>query len=159
MPGSYAFNISIGYSGIHLACTGPASDPHSLPTSFPIHQSIQHQHRGEKEVRKAFEFALVAHGSQRRKSGEPYITHPLEVARICFEEMGLGFKSVIGALLHDVVEDTPVTLEQVRLEFGPKIALIVDGLTKLDGLYNVESPQAENFKKFSALWWMMFGLS
>ncbi len=101
----------------------------------------------KKEVRKAFEFALQAHGSQRRKSGEPYITHPIEVARICFEELGLGFKSVIGALLHDVVEDTPVTLEQVKQEFGDKIGLIVDGLTKLDGLYNVESPQAENFKK------------
>ena len=101
----------------------------------------------KNEIRLAFEFALTAHGNQRRKSGEPYITHPLEVARICYEEMGLGYKSVIAALLHDVVEDTPVTLEQVDKQFGNKIAKIVDGLTKLDGLYNVESPQAENFKK------------
>lgn len=99
------------------------------------------------EIRKTFEFAMHAHSEQRRKSGEPYITHPLEVARICYEEMGLGAKSVIAALLHDVVEDTPVTLEEIRQNFGIKIAKIVDGLTKLDGLYNVESPQAENFKK------------
>ncbi|MBK8955942.1 MAG: bifunctional (p)ppGpp synthetase/guanosine-3',5'-bis(diphosphate) 3'-pyrophosphohydrolase [Saprospiraceae bacterium] len=99
------------------------------------------------EIRKAFELALDAHGSQRRKSGEPYITHPLEVARICYEEMGLGPTAVIGALLHDTVEDTPVELKDIHKQFGPKIAKIVDGLTKLDGLYNVESPQAENFKK------------
>jgi GTP diphosphokinase / guanosine-3',5'-bis(diphosphate) 3'-diphosphatase len=99
------------------------------------------------EIRKAFEFALDAHKVQRRKSGEPYITHPLEVARICYEEMGLGPTAVIAALLHDTVEDTPVELEDVLNNFGPKISKIVDGLTKLDGLYNVESPQAENFKK------------
>jgi guanosine-3',5'-bis(diphosphate) 3'-pyrophosphohydrolase len=99
------------------------------------------------EIRKAFVFAMEAHGDQRRKSGEPYITHPLEVARICFEEMGLGYKSVIAAILHDVVEDTPVTIKEIQKNFGDKISRIVDGLTKLDGLYNVESPQAENFKK------------
>lgn len=101
----------------------------------------------KQEIRRAFEYAMDAHKTQRRKSGEPYITHPLEVARICFEEMGLGYKSVIAALLHDVVEDTPITLRDIQHEFGPTIAKIVDGLTKLDGLYNVESPQAENFKK------------
>lgn len=101
----------------------------------------------KKDIRRAFEFALAFHGNQRRKSGEPYITHPLEVARICFDEMGLGYKSVISAILHDVVEDTPATLEMVDQQFGPRISRIVDGLTKLDGLYNVESPQAENFKK------------
>ncbi|MBK6570946.1 MAG: bifunctional (p)ppGpp synthetase/guanosine-3',5'-bis(diphosphate) 3'-pyrophosphohydrolase [Saprospiraceae bacterium] len=101
----------------------------------------------KQEIRRAFELAFAAHGDQRRKSGEPYINHPLEVARICFEELGLGYKSIIAALLHDVVEDTPVTLHQVNELFGPKISRIVDGLTKLDGLYNVESPQAENFKK------------
>ncbi len=129
----------------------PDHDQHLIKTAYrklfrSINQSAISPEE-KKEVRKAFEFALKAHGSQRRKSGEPYITHPIEVARICFEELGLGFKSVIGALLHDVVEDTPVTLAQVREEFGSKIAQIVDGLTKLDGLYNVESPQAENFKK------------
>lgn len=99
------------------------------------------------QIRAAFEFAMEAHGKQRRKSGEPYITHPLEVARICFEEMGLGPTAVIAALLHDTVEDTPVELIDVEQKFGPKISKIVDGLTKLDGLYNIESPQAENFKK------------
>ncbi|MBK7359923.1 MAG: bifunctional (p)ppGpp synthetase/guanosine-3',5'-bis(diphosphate) 3'-pyrophosphohydrolase [Saprospiraceae bacterium] len=101
----------------------------------------------KNQIRDAFEFALKAHGNQRRKSGEPYITHPLEVARICYEEMGLGPTAVIAALLHDTVEDTPVELGDVEQQFGPKITKIVDGLTKLDGLYNVESPQAENFKK------------
>lgn len=101
-------------------------------------------------VEKAFEMAVDAHKFQRRKSGEPYIFHPIEVARICFEEIGLGPTAVICALLHDVVEDTPVTLAEIQIAFGPKVATIVDGLTKLDGTYNnesVESPQAENFKK------------
>ncbi len=98
-------------------------------------------------IRKAFEFAMEAHKHQRRKSGEPYITHPLEVARICYEEIGLGCTAVLAAILHDTVEDTPVTLEEVEEKFGKKVSKIVDGLTKLDGLYNVESPQAENFKK------------
>ncbi|MEP7196831.1 MAG: RelA/SpoT family protein [Saprospiraceae bacterium] len=129
----------------------PPQDQHLIRTAYrKLFRSINNSNitdEEKKEVRTAFEFALIAHGSQRRKSGEPYITHPIEVARICFEELGLGFKSVIGALLHDVVEDTPVSLDQIEAKFGPKIAQIVDGLTKLDGLYNVESPQAENFKK------------
>lgn len=98
-------------------------------------------------IRKAYELAVEAHSKQRRKSGEPYILHPIEVARICVTEIGLGPSAIISALLHDVVEDTDVTLDEVRKQFGPKITKIVDGLTKLDGLYNVESPQAENFKK------------
>ena len=96
---------------------------------------------------QAFTLAVESHGSQRRKSGEPYVLHPIEVARICFEEIGLGPTAVISAILHDVVEDTPVTIEEIQEMFGPKIRTIVDGLTKLDGLYNVESPQAENYKK------------
>ena len=99
------------------------------------------------DIRRAYEMAVEAHARQRRKSGEPYILHPIEVARICVEEIGLGPTAVVCALLHDVVEDTDVSLTEVRKEFGNKIAMIVDGLTKLDGLYNVESPQAENFKK------------
>lgn len=98
----------------------------------------------------AFEMAYDGHSMQRRKSGEPYLFHPLEVARICYEEIGLGPTAVICAILHDVVEDTPYTIEQIREKFGDKITKIVDGLTKLDGMYNsvdVESPQAENFKK------------
>lgn len=101
-------------------------------------------------IEKAYELAVDAHKFQRRKSGEPYIFHPIEVARICFEEIGLGPTAVICALLHDVVEDTSVTLQEILQMFGPKVSVIVDGLTKLDGTYNVEnveSPQAENFKK------------
>ena len=98
-------------------------------------------------LKKAYKLAVHAHRFQRRKSGEPYILHPIEVARICYEEIGLGPTAVICAILHDVVEDTAVTQEEILEMFGPKIARIVDGLTKLDGLYNVESPQAENFKK------------
>jgi GTP diphosphokinase / guanosine-3',5'-bis(diphosphate) 3'-diphosphatase len=96
---------------------------------------------------KAFQLGMEAHSRQRRKSGEPYFLHPIEVARICYEEIGLGPTAITSALLHDVVEDTPVTIEEIKEQFGPKIGKIVDGLTKLDGLYNVESPQAENFKK------------
>lgn len=100
-----------------------------------------------KMVIDAFELALEAHKFQRRKSGEPYIHHPVEVAKICFNEIGLGATSVTCALLHDVVEDTDVKLDEINYRFGNKIGKIVDGLTKLDGLYNVESPQAENYKK------------
>ncbi len=101
-------------------------------------------------VEKAYEIAVDAHKFQRRKSGEPYIFHPIEVARICYEEIGLGPTAVACALLHDVVEDTPLTLTDIKTIFGPKVTVIVDGLTKLDGTYkvdDVESPQAENFKK------------
>jgi guanosine-3',5'-bis(diphosphate) 3'-pyrophosphohydrolase len=98
-------------------------------------------------IREAFEMAAQAHQTQRRKSGEPYITHPIEVARICVEEIGLGPTAVICALLHDVVEDTDISLKEIHEKFGDKIARIVDGLTKLDGLHDSESPQAENLSK------------
>ncbi len=98
-------------------------------------------------IQKAYELAVISHVSQRRKSGEPYVMHPIEVARICVEEMGLGPVAITCALLHDVVEDTPVTLEEIEAQFNPQIAKIVDGLTKLDGSYKTDSPQAENFKK------------
>lgn len=101
----------------------------------------------KKNLRKAFEMGLDAHSKQRRKSGEPYFFHPIEVARICVSEIGLGPTAAVCALLHDVVEDTDVTMEDIKREFGDKIGHIVDGLTKLDGLYNVPSEQAENFKK------------
>ncbi|MBK8922584.1 MAG: bifunctional (p)ppGpp synthetase/guanosine-3',5'-bis(diphosphate) 3'-pyrophosphohydrolase [Saprospirales bacterium] len=100
-----------------------------------------------KNIRAAFELAAKAHQQQRRKSGEPYILHPIEVARICVEEIGLGPTAVISALLHDVVEDTDVTLKEIHGQFGDRVALIVDGLTKLDGLHDSESPQAENLTK------------
>ncbi|MBP9193512.1 MAG: bifunctional (p)ppGpp synthetase/guanosine-3',5'-bis(diphosphate) 3'-pyrophosphohydrolase, partial [Saprospiraceae bacterium] len=99
-------------------------------------------------LERAYSMAVEAHKFQRRKTGEPYIFHPIEVARICFEEIGLGPTAVICALLHDVVEDTEMSLDDIKTAFGEKISLIVDGLTKLDGSYNdTESPQAENFKK------------
>lgn len=98
-------------------------------------------------IRAAFELAAKAHQTQRRKSGEPYIIHPIEVARICVEEIGLGPTAVICALLHDVVEDTHISLKEIHDQFGDKIARIIDGLTKLDGLHDSESPQAENLSK------------
>jgi len=104
---------------------------------------------GDKELlREAFETAANAHKTMRRKSGEPYILHPLAVARICVEEIGLGVRSTICALLHDTVEDTDVTLEDVEREFGSEIARIVDGLTKISNVIDPNtSAQAENFKK------------
>ncbi len=111
--------------------------------------------RDKELVRNAFELAAEAHKKQRRKSGEPYILHPIEVARISIEEIGLGPTAAVCALLHDVVEDTEITLEEIRKLFGDKIAQIVDGLTKLDASASKpistktpsESPQAENFRK------------
>src|SRR6187551_3542593 len=101
-----------------------------------------------KLIRTAFEIAADAHKSMRRKSGEPYILHPLAVARICVEEIGLGVRSTICALLHDTVEDTDITLDDVQREFGPEIAKIVDGLTKISSVIDTNtSQQAENFKK------------
>ena len=104
---------------------------------------------GDKElVRRAFEIAAEAHKTMRRKSGEPYILHPLAVAMICVEEIGLGVRSTICALIHDTVEDTDVTLEDVQREFGSEIAKIVDGLTKISNVLDANtSQQAENFKK------------
>ncbi|MFK7981512.1 MAG: bifunctional (p)ppGpp synthetase/guanosine-3',5'-bis(diphosphate) 3'-pyrophosphohydrolase [Saprospiraceae bacterium] len=102
-------------------------------------------------IRAAYELAVDAHRTQRRKSGEPYVLHPIEVARICTAEIGLGATAIICALLHDVVEDTPVSLDDLKEQFGERVALIVNGLTKLDfkseNSADVESPQAENFKK------------
>ncbi len=98
-------------------------------------------------IRKAFETALDAHKEMRRKSGEPYIYHPLAVARIAAEEIGLGTTSIVCALLHDVVEDTDITLDDISREFGEKAANIIDGLTKISGVFDTNSPQAENFRK------------
>jgi GTP pyrophosphokinase len=104
---------------------------------------------GSKEqIRVAFEIAAEAHKTMRRKSGEPYILHPLAVSMICVEEIGLGVRSTICALLHDTVEDTDITLEMVEREFGAEIAKIVDGLTKISNVLDANSSQqAENFKK------------
>ena len=99
-------------------------------------------------IKKAFDLAVEAHKEMRRKSGEPYIWHPIEVAKIVSEEIGLGTTSVICALLHDVVEDTDYTLEDIAGMFGKKVSSIIDGLTKISDEFNNEpSLQAENFKK------------
>lgn len=101
-----------------------------------------------KLIRKAFNLAVEAHKNMRRKSGEPYIFHPIAVARICAEEIGLGTTSVVSALLHDTVEDTDVTLEDIEAMFGKKVARIIDGLTKISGVVDQNiSIQAENFRK------------
>lgn len=100
-------------------------------------------------VRKAFKMALEAHKDMRRKTGEPYIYHPLSVAIIAAKEIGLGTTSIICALLHDVVEDTEYTIEDIRGLFGDKVASIIDGLTKIKGIFDqhTASIHAENFKK------------
>ena len=100
-----------------------------------------------KQMRRAYDVANHAHRYQRRKSGEPYMFHPIAVARICVEEIGLGPTAVCAALLHDTVEDTPISLDDIRNDFGTRIATMVNGLTKLDSVYNDESKQAANFKK------------
>ncbi len=104
---------------------------------------------GDKDlIRRAFEMAAEAHSSMRRKSGEPYILHPIAVAKICVEEIGLGVRSTICALLHDTVEDTDVTLQDIEKEFGSEISRIVDGLTKISNVIDTTtSQQADNFKK------------
>ncbi|MFZ6002174.1 MAG: RelA/SpoT family protein [Bacteroidota bacterium] len=107
-----------------------------------------------KNIKKAFTLALEAHKDMRRKSGEPFIFHPLTVAEICTEEIGLGTTSIISALIHDVVEDTDIELADIERMFGKKIAKIVDGLTKIRGAFEYgTSAQAENFRK------MLFTLS
>ncbi len=98
-------------------------------------------------VRKAFDIANKAHYGSRRKSGEPYILHPIEVAKIVSGEIGLGSKAVVCALLHDVVEDTELSLEDIETMFDSKIAQIIDGLTKIRGVLKTKAGQAENFKK------------
>lgn len=111
----------------------------------------------EEDITRAFNMAREAHDGVRRKSGEPYIFHPLAVARIAIEEVGLGPVAAICALLHDVVEDTEISLEQIRILFGDRVALIVDGVTKIDfasehlqqGMAKGSdgSHQAENYRK------------
>jgi (p)ppGpp synthetase, RelA/SpoT family len=107
-----------------------------------------------KLIKKAFTISLSAHKDMRRKSGEPFIFHPLAVAEICVEEIGLGTTSIIAALMHDVVEDTDMELVDIERTFGKKIAKIIDGLTKIRGVFEYgSSQQAENFRK------MLFTLS
>ena len=105
--------------------------------------------KGDKRlIRRAFDMALESHQNMRRKSGEPYIYHPIAVAQIAAHEIGLGTTSIVCALLHDVVEDTNITLEDIEREFGKKVSKIIDGLTKISGVFDYNSSlQAENFRK------------
>jgi GTP pyrophosphokinase len=99
-------------------------------------------------VLKAFEFARSAHNGVRRRSGEPYIIHPICVAKIVVQEIGLGYKSIVSALIHDVVEDTEYNIEDIERLFGAKIASLVDGLTKIKSVFDSSTTgQAENFKR------------
>ena len=101
-----------------------------------------------KFIKKAFTTAMEAHKGVRRKSGEPYIFHPISVAQIAVEEIGLGPTSIAAALMHDIVEDTEWTIEDVEREFNPKVARIIDGLTKISGVFDYgTTEQAENFRK------------
>ena len=104
---------------------------------------------GKERIRKAFEFANSAHAGVKRKSGEPYIIHPLAVAIVVSTEIGLGATSIVSALLHDVVEDTDYSLEDIQNLFGEKVAKVVDGLTKLSDEFTSQhdSKQATNFRK------------
>ncbi|NSW93980.1 MAG: bifunctional (p)ppGpp synthetase/guanosine-3',5'-bis(diphosphate) 3'-pyrophosphohydrolase [Bacteroidales bacterium] len=116
-----------------------------------IDNLVRCKNPGDREmIEKAFSIANEAHWNMRRKSGEPYILHPIAVAKIVNQEIGLGARSITAALLHDVVEDTDYTLEDVERDFGQKIASLIDGLTKISGTYNKtdsSSMQAENFRK------------
>ena len=99
-------------------------------------------------IDRAYALAEKAHGEQRRRSGEPYICHPLSVAQILVE-LGMDSESIAAALMHDVAEDTPVTVAEIKQKFGPEVALLVDGVTKLTQIKfsNVEDRQAENLRK------------
>ncbi len=111
---------------------------------------LNSNHRKKVEIiERAFRFAKKAHGGIRRRSGEPYILHPIAVAKIASQEIGLGSTSICAALLHDVVEDTEYTVEDIERQFGKKIAQLVSGLTKISGgiFGDKASAQAENFRK------------
>ena len=104
--------------------------------------------KDKKDIRAAFNLAVNAHKDIRRKSGEPYIYHPIAVAHIAAKEIGLGSTSIVCALLHDVVEDTDYEIEDIQRLFGPKVAIIIEGLTKISEVFNQDvSLQAENFRK------------
>src|SRR5690606_23564956 len=98
-------------------------------------------------ITKAFKFSMEAHKNDKRASGEPYFTHPIEVAMIVAKEIPLDDVSIAAALLHDVVEDTAFDIDDIRAEFGDQVAEIVDGATKMDGIFeNYEQNQVESYK-------------
>ena len=137
---------------INKKLTPEQADEKQINDAFQelLNQYLASRHRKKIEIiTKAFNFAKQAHKGVRRRSGEPYILHPIAVARIVCVEIGLGSTSICAALLHDVVEDTDYTVEDIENLFGHKIAQIVDGLTKISGgiFGDHASAQAENFKK------------
>nr|WP_320057621.1 RelA/SpoT family protein [uncultured Bacteroides sp.] len=137
---------------MEIVNTKEMSDEEMIEQSFQelLNDYLKTKHRKRVEIiTKAFNFANQAHKGIKRQSGEPYIMHPLSVAKIVCNEIGLGSTSICAALLHDVVEDTDYTVEDIENIFGPKIAHIVDGLTKISGgiFGDKASAQAENFKK------------
>lgn len=130
----------------------PRQEEHLIESEYQalLNAYLTSNHRKNVEIiDRAYRFAKAAHKGARRRSGEPYILHPIAVARIVISELGLGSTSICAALLHDVVEDTEFTLEDIEANFGPKIANIVDGLTKISGgiFGNNASIQAQNFRK------------
>ena len=130
----------------------PSSDDRIIDAAFRdlLNCYLESNHRKKVEIiEKAFKFAKEAHKGTRRRSGEPYILHPIAVAKIVVEELGLGSTSICAALLHDVVEDSDYTHEDIELAFGKKIADIVEGVTKISGgiFGDKASVQAENFRK------------
>ena len=136
----------------HIRLEQEAADDKMIGEAFDrlINDYLNSRHRKKVDlITKAFNFARQAHKGVRRLSGEPYIMHPIAVAQIVCSEIGLGSTSICSALLHDVVEDTDYTVEDIENMFGPKIAQIVDGLTKISGgIFGEQaSAQAENFKK------------
>ena len=140
---------NIDYKSLHLT---PEQEDQNIEAAFQdvLDGYLHSNHRKKVEIiTKAFNFAKQAHKGVRRLSGEPYIMHPLAVAQIVCGEIGLGSTSICAALLHDVVEDTDYTVEDLSNIFGPKIAQIVDGLTKISGgiFGDKASAQAESFKK------------
>ncbi|MFZ0280371.1 MAG: RelA/SpoT family protein [Bacteroidales bacterium] len=116
-----------------------------------VNNLLRSNNPGDRElIDKAFRIANKAHWNMRRKSGEPYVIHPIAVAKVVNQEIGLGARSIATALLHDVVEDTEYSLEDVKRDFGDKIANLIDGLTKISGTYDKgssSSMQAENFRR------------
>ncbi len=132
--------------------TTPAEEDRMIEDAFMevLNGYLSSNHRKKVEIiERAYRFAKEAHKGIRRRSGEPYILHPIAVAKIASQEIGLGSTSICAALLHDVVEDTDYTVEDIRRHFGDKIAQLVDGLTKISGgiFGDKASLQAENFRK------------
>jgi GTP pyrophosphokinase len=137
---------------MHKPTIDPEEEKREILRRYRSLLRVCHRSRTRSErarIRKAFEVAVDAHKDMRRKSGEPYIYHPIAVAKIAAEELGLGTTAIVCALLHDTVEDTDITLDDVENLFGKKERVIIDGLTKISGVsdYSNTSDQAENFRK------------